>query len=142
MKLASLARLPRVREVMGLLCLVAALALVLSLVTFDPADPSWNTASPADPPHNAIGRVGASIADLGYQSFGLSLWLLPLVLLIAGWRWLRLRPVGPPISRGIGYALAAIASSGFLALGGPYLDWHGSFEIGGAAGLLVSTTLL
>ncbi|MGD0578897.1 MAG: DNA translocase FtsK [Bryobacteraceae bacterium] len=142
MKLASLARLPRVREVIGLLFLVASIALVLSLATFDPSDPSWNTASPADPPHNAIGRVGASIADFGYQCFGLSFWLLPLVLLIAGWRWLRLRPVGPPISRGIGYALAAVAISGFLTLGGPSLNWRGSFEIGGAAGLLVSTTLL
>ena len=76
MRIASLARLPRVREVIGLLCLVASIALVLALLTFNPADPSWNTASPADPPHNAIGRVGASIADFGYQSFGLSLWLL------------------------------------------------------------------
>ena len=142
MRIASLARLPRVREVIGLLCLVASIALVLSLLTFNPADPSWNTASPADPPHNAIGRVGASIADFGYQSFGLSLWLLPFVLLVAGWRSLRLRPVGPPIARGIGYGLAAVAVSGLLALGGPYFDWRGSFEIGGAAGLLVSTTLL
>ena len=142
MRIVSLARLPRVREVIGLLCLVASIALVLSLITFDPADPSWNTASPADPPHNAIGRVGASIADFGYQSFGLSLWLLPFVLLIAGWRSLRLRPVGPPIPRGIGYGLAAVAVSGLLALGGQYLDWRGSFEIGGAAGLLVSTTLM
>jgi S-DNA-T family DNA segregation ATPase FtsK/SpoIIIE len=128
--------------VIGLLCLVASIALVLALLTFNPADPSWNTASPADPPHNAIGRVGASIADFGYQSFGLSLWLLPFVLLVAGWRSLRLRPVGPPIARGIGYGLAAVAVSGLLALGGPYFDWRGSFEIGGAAGLLVSTTLL
>ena len=142
MKLASIARLPRVREVMGLLCLVASTALVLCLVTFDPADPSWNTASPADPPHNAIGRVGAAIADAGYQGFGLSFWLLPLVGLILGWRWLRLRPVGAPICRGTGYGLAALALSGFLALGAPYLNWHGTFEPGGAAGLLVSTTLL
>jgi S-DNA-T family DNA segregation ATPase FtsK/SpoIIIE len=127
---------------MGLLCLVACLGLVLCLVTFDPADPSWNTASPADPPHNAIGRVGASIADAGYQCFGLTIWLLPLVLLIVGWQWLRLRPAGPPICRGLGYGLAAVAISGFLALGGPPLHWHGAFEIGGAAGLLVSTTLL
>src|ERR1035441_4484057 len=91
MRIASLARLPRVREVIGLLCLVASIALVLSLLTFDPADPSWNTAAPAAPPHNAIGRVGASIADFGYQSFGLALWLLPFVLLVAGWRALPAR---------------------------------------------------
>jgi DNA segregation ATPase FtsK/SpoIIIE-like protein len=141
MKLVSFAQIPRVRELMGILCLVAFLAVVLSLATFDPADPSWNTASPADPPHNAIGRVGASVADLGYQSFGLSIWLLPAVLLVAGWRSLKLRPVGPPVSRGIGYGLAAVSLSGFFALAGQHVNWHGSFEIGGMAGLLIATTL-
>jgi len=141
MKLVSFAQIPRVRELMGILCLVAFLEVVLSLATFDPADPSWNTASPSDPPHNAIGRVGASVADLGYQSLGLSVWLLPVVLLVAGWRSLKLRPIGPPISRGVGYALAAVSVSGFFALAGPHVDWHGSFEIGGMAGLLIATTL-
>jgi S-DNA-T family DNA segregation ATPase FtsK/SpoIIIE len=141
MKLVSFAQIPRVREVMGILCLVAFLAVVLSLATFDPADPSWNTASPADPPHNAIGRVGASVADLGYQSLGLSVWLLPVILLVAGWRSLKLRPIGPPVSRGVGYGLAAVSLSGFFALAGQHLNWHGPFEIGGMAGLLIATTL-
>ena len=141
MKFLTFAQIPRVRELIGILCLVAFLAVVLSLATFDPADPAWNTASPADPPHNAIGRVGAVAADFGYQSFGLSIWLLPAVLLIAGWRSLRLRPVGPPISRGVGYGLAVVSLSGFFALAGPHVRWQGSYEIGGMAGLLIATTL-
>ena len=141
MRFLSFAQLPRFRELLGILCLVAFLAAVLALATFDPADPSWNTASPADPPHNAIGRVGASVADLGYQSFGLSIWLLPLVLLTAGWRALKLRPIGPPLSRAIGYGLTVTSVSGALALAGPYIGWRGSFEIGGTAGLLIATTL-
>jgi S-DNA-T family DNA segregation ATPase FtsK/SpoIIIE len=141
MKFLSIAQIPRVRELLGILCLVAFLAVVLSLATFDSADPSWNTASPADPPHNAIGLVGAAIADLGYQSLGLSIWLLPAILLVAGWRAVKLRPVGPPISRGVGYALAAVSLSGLFELAGPYIGWHGAFEIGGMAGLLFATTL-
>lgn len=141
MKFLSFAQLPRVRELIGILCLVMFLAAMLSLATFDPADPSWNTASPADPPHNAIGRVGAVVSDLGFQCFGLSIWLLPAILLVAGWRALRLRPIGPPVSRAVGYGLAAVSVSGFLALAGPHLPWQGSFEIGGTAGLLVATTL-
>jgi len=126
---------------MGILCLIALVGAVLLLATYDPADPSWNTASPADPPHNAIGRVGACFADLGYQCFGLSIWLLPLVLLVAGLRCLRMRPIGPPVSRLVGYLLAIVSVSGFLTLAGPRIYWHGSFEIGGTAGLLVATTL-
>ena len=141
MKLVSFSQIPRVRELIGILCLVAFLGFVLSLATFDPADPSWNTASPADPPHNAIGRVGASVADLGFQCFGLSIWLVPAVLLIAGWRALKLRPVGPPISRAAGYFLAVVSVSGFFTLASPHINWHGSFEIGGTAGLLIATTL-
>jgi S-DNA-T family DNA segregation ATPase FtsK/SpoIIIE len=142
MKLVTFAQIPRVRELIGILCLVAFLAVVLSLATFDPLDPSWNTASPADPPHNAIGRVGASVADFGYQSFGLSILLLPAILLIAGWRALKLRSIGPPISRSVGYALAVVSLSGFFALAGPHVNWHGSFEIGGVAGMLIATTLM
>jgi S-DNA-T family DNA segregation ATPase FtsK/SpoIIIE len=141
MKFLSIAQIPRVRELLGILCLVAFLAVVLSLATFDSADPSWNTASPADPPHNAIGLVGATVADFGYQSLGLSIWLLPVILLVAGWRSVKLRPIGPPISRGVGYALAAVSLSGLFELAGPYIGWHGSFEIGGMAGLLFATTL-
>ena len=141
MKFLSFAQIPRVRELMGILCLVAFLAVVLSLATFDPTDPSWNAASPADPPHNAIGRVGASLSDLGYQSFGLSIWLLPAVLLTAGVRALRLRHIGPPVSRAVGYGLAAVSLSGFFTMAGPHVAWQGSFEIGGVAGLLIATTL-
>jgi S-DNA-T family DNA segregation ATPase FtsK/SpoIIIE len=81
------------------------------------------------------------VADLGYQCCGLSIWLLPLVLLIAGWRSLKLRPVGPPLSRAAGYVLAVASVSGFLTLAGPHIYWHGSFEVGGTAGLLIATTL-
>ena len=75
MRIASLARLPRVREVIGLLCLVASIALVLSLLTFNPADPSWNTASPADPPHNARVTFEANWAASGWDAPEIAPWL-------------------------------------------------------------------
>jgi S-DNA-T family DNA segregation ATPase FtsK/SpoIIIE len=145
MSIFNLARLPRAREVFGLLCVFVCLAALLSLATYDPADPSWNTASPADPPHNAIGRLGASAADLAFQTFGLSAWLLPLVLLATAWRSLRQSEPSSRLARLLGYALIALISCTLLALAAPRipprLAWSGSFAIGGTAGLLFSTTL-
>ena len=63
----------RLNELIGFLALVSATLLVLSLISYSPLDPSWNTAAapPAShPAHNWIGPVGAVVSDLALQIFG------------------------------------------------------------------------
>src|SRR5579884_921367 len=62
--------------------LTTALLLLLALITYDPRDPSWDTAGALEP-HNLLGREGAIIADLLRQGFGLAAFLLPAIL--CGW---------------------------------------------------------
>jgi S-DNA-T family DNA segregation ATPase FtsK/SpoIIIE len=141
MAIFNWARLPRAREIFGLLCVFLCLGAVLALATYDPGDPSWNTASWVEPPHNAIGRLGSSAADLAFQSFGLSAWLLPLMLLSTAWRSLRQREPASRLPRFTGFALTLLISSALLALAAPYVPWKGPNALGGTAGLLLSTSL-
>ena len=72
----------RLFESLGLALLLACFLLLLALLTYNPPDPSLNTAVDAAP-HNFLGYSGAVLADLLQQSFGFGAFLIPLVLL--GW---------------------------------------------------------
>src|SRR5690606_15631135 len=54
----------RASEALGVLLIIAALALALALLGHNPNDPSLNHAT-VGPVTNPLGYVGASIADLG-----------------------------------------------------------------------------
>jgi len=78
--LATLKR--RFLESLGFALLLACFLLVLALLTYDPRDPSLNTAIDAAP-HNFLGYSGAVLADLLRQSLGFAAFLIPIVLF--GW---------------------------------------------------------
>ena len=92
----------RVSEACGLLLIAVGVALALSLLSYNSADPSWNTASEA-PATNWLGLPGAYLADFLLQTVGIASAILVLVLTAWGWRliaqlglaplWLRLTAV-------------------------------------------------
>jgi DNA segregation ATPase FtsK/SpoIIIE, S-DNA-T family len=88
--LAALKR--RLLEAFGFALLLACLLLVLALLTYDPRDGSLNTAVDAAP-HNFLGRDGAVLADLLWQSLGLASFLIPILLLGWSFRLLLNRPL-------------------------------------------------
>ncbi len=135
-------RFPRLRELTGVLCLFAAAGLVLSLLTYSSADPSVNTATYLSKPQNWVGRVGAVISDVLYQSFGLAAWLLPALLCLLGLRWMQNRTVESPLVRVAGYALMIVSAASGLTLVAPAHPFGDAFEIGGVAGHLVATSLV
>src|SRR5690348_10705228 len=70
----------RRNELLGFLLCVSALLLFLALISYSPLDPSWNSASVltgSRVARNWIGIVGAYVADLLLQFFGLAAFLLP-----------------------------------------------------------------
>ncbi len=69
-------------EILGLALFFLAIALFLALVTYRPADPSFNTSS-AQPVRNIMGIAGATVSDLLLQTLGLAAAFL--VPLIGGW---------------------------------------------------------
>ena len=95
----------RWNEFIGLLWIALALLGGLSLVTFSPADPSFNTTAAAGTVHNWVGTVGAYAADLLYQCFGACAFLLPVTLTGLGWWRFRSRAIASRSARVAGALL-------------------------------------
>lgn len=62
-----------------------ALFLLLALLSFDPADPSWSQTGYQSNVHNYAGPIGAWLADLLLFSFGWIAYLMPFLLGLAGY---------------------------------------------------------
>jgi len=62
---------PRLNEAIAVVCLFIGLFVLVSLVSYNPLDPSWNTATAAAKPANLTGRLGALAADFLLQAFGI-----------------------------------------------------------------------
>ena len=131
----------RLMEAAGFALVAVGGLLAAALVTFTPADPSFNTAADG-PVHNFVGVGGAYAADLLLQSTGLAGGLLSLVLAVWGWRlvahrelrslWLRLTLLP------VGLILATVA---FAALSPPPA-WPLNSGLGGVAGTLLLARLV
>ena len=109
MKFFSLAFTPtsnrRLNELIGFLLFVSAILLFLALASYSPLDRSFNTAasSPTSAPaRNWIGLFGAYGSDLLLQTFGIGIFMLPVMLGMLGARWFKSRPVNSPGAKFIG----------------------------------------
>ncbi|WP_085940116.1 DNA translocase FtsK [Azospirillum sp. B4] len=116
----------RATEVGGLCVVLLALALGAILFSYDPNDPSLNTAGPHTVVHNVAGAIGSYTADVLVQCFGLASYLLAVI--IAGWGVRILRHDPPSFWAGrLARGLIAVILAG-VSLGGI------SAPLGGGAG--------
>src|SRR2546428_7162699 len=86
----------RLNEFVGLLVLTFGILLALSLVSFNPDDPSLNISQNpqfAGKATNFVGVIGAYGADLFFQMWGYSAFLFPILLGIYAFYWLASLPV-------------------------------------------------
>ncbi len=135
----------RLNELIGFLALVSATLLVLALISYSPLDPSWNTAAapPASrPAHNWIGPVGAIVSDLALQIFGVSIFLIPVFLVMYALRWLRSRPISSPIAKTAGAACLVLFAGGLIGLLPWQFKWQGAIPAEGLLGRIVADTLI
>lgn len=127
------------QEVAAVFSLCAGALTVLSLISYDAADVSFN-ASGAAPAHNWIGPAGAYWSDFLLQGLGVGAYALGLVLLLAGGRAFAGRRILPGLRESLGTVLL-IFSVGALAhlLIAPFGD-H-SFPAGGVGGAILAGLL-
>jgi len=126
----------RVREFVGVALFAAALIWIISLVSYEPADPVlfFSTGAHADPA-NFAGRVGAFLAELSFQLFGYASYAIPAVLVAIGWHSFWCRDVDAAGTKATGAALLFACISAFLSLVFGTLDLAGKpFRAGGYAG--------
>ena len=135
----------RLNELVGFLLFVAAILLLLALVSYSPADRSMNTAAPvpaARPAHNWIGILGAYAGDLMLQAAGISAFLLPVMLAFLGGRWFRSRNVGSPGAKFAGAMMLLVFAPGMLGLLPGHLHWRNAVPIEGLLGRIVGDALI
>jgi S-DNA-T family DNA segregation ATPase FtsK/SpoIIIE len=132
---------PRLNEVTGVLLLAAAVLFWLSLLSYGYQDRSWNTAAGQVRTHNLIGPVGARLADLTLQSFGLAAFVLPLLLLLLAWKWIRSEAIQSALAKSLGAVLLLLSAAVALSL---FPGWRifGAIPAGGLAGLLLAQRLV
>ena len=84
--------------------------LLVSLLSYNPADPGWSHTGSVAEIHNAGGVVGAWLADVLLYLFGYLAYLLPVMVAYSGWLVYR----GRTPSGGIDLHILAVRWSGFL----------------------------
>ena len=142
MTFLSPARHSRLNEVVGFLLFLLGLGIALSLASFSPSDPSWDTASHVVRTQNLTGRLGAFTADLLLQFFGLGAYLLPLLLWLLGWKWVRSSPVRNPGVRVLGALALWLSISSAFGLIPSFRPIPGGIAASGIAGRLVADFLV
>ena len=126
----------------GLAVFTLGLALAAMLGSFDPQDPSWNTAAaPGRGAHNMLGVFGAYVSDILLQLCGLTAWLPVLALFAWGGKML---VVGEPLQRFGLRVVLLLTGLLLLAVGLAALPAHLPFVMsgfsegmGGSAGKLL-----
>ncbi len=130
----------RLNELLGLVLVAAAGLLLLALVSYHPADRSWNTVGSVDPTysaHNWAGTAGAHVSDLLLQVLGVAAFFLPLILGSTGIHWMRSQGIVSLKSKAVGlllYILFAPAAFGLLP---GHLHWLHAVPVEGVLGRLV-----
>ena len=134
----------RLNELLGFLLCVSALLLFLALASYSPLDPSFNSASVLTGSHvarNWIGIVGAYGADLLWQFFGISAFLLPVFACFMGIRWFRSLKVISPIAKLLGGIWLVMFVPALLALLPGHTKWLG-VPVEGLLGRILADVLV
>ena len=134
------------QEFIGVLLLALGLLLLISLLSYDPQDPSLTSVSSLPVVHNLTGRVGAILADGLFQLIGGGAYLLSVGALLLGWRGLLHRANRLTPKRVLGYGLLfllipTLFDLWFWALPSPTAGWILQGRAGGVGGTLLHSLL-
>ncbi len=135
----------RLNELIGILLFVAALLVMLALVSYTPLDPSLNTAAPPvelRAPHNRVGVVGAMAADLLLQVLGVAAFLVPIFLMSLSVRWFWSRQGRSDTASVVGCGLLLVFVPAGLRLQPWHLLWAKSLPIEGLIGRVAAESLI
>ena len=126
----------RLSEFVGVALFGVAMLWLVSLASYNPADPVWFFNTGADlPPTNFAGRIGAFTAELSLQMFGYAAYLVPIVLVVIGWHYFWCRVLDAAYTKLFGAGLLFACVAAFLSLAFVSVDVSGRpFLAGGYIG--------
>ena len=131
----------RLNEAIGVVCLVTGLITILSLISYNALDPSFNTANLARP-QNLIGYPGSYFADLCYHVLGFGSFVSPALLFLLGVKWLRSKPFDAPWIRMFGSVVLLLGTCTALSLGPEWRPFGGIILAGGLIGMVLAGLLV
>jgi len=135
----------RVSEFIGVALFAVALFWIVSLVSYEPADPAWFfNVGGLGATANFAGRVGAFLAELSFQLTGYSAFLAPVALIAVGWNYFWCRSVDAPGTKTFGALLLFACISTFLGMALTPTTTHGiaAHSGGGIVGLWLAGEML
>jgi DNA segregation ATPase FtsK/SpoIIIE, S-DNA-T family len=142
MKILGPTRFHRLNEAGALVFLFAGLFFCLSLISYHPQDPSWNSVSGALRARNLTGFAGSYTADLCLQVLGLSAFAIPVLLWMLAWRWVRSAEIQAPAIKVFGSGLLLLSICAGLSLLPTWNPWNGAFSAGGIIGVVAADSLI
>ncbi len=133
----------RTAELGGFALGLLGLALLVAMFDYHPTDPSLNTATTGHT-KNLTGPIGAVVADILVQGFGLAGMLPGVALLAWAWRIASRRGLGSPAARiaSLLAALPVLAAFFTLCLAPAGIAWPAIVGPGGAIGQLLSESAM
>lgn len=132
----------RSSEVKGVIFILIAIFLLLSLISYSSTDPSWASVSTSKHKvHNYLGKAGASLSEALLQLFGFASFILPLAFLYFGILSFLPDKERPALKQLAGTALLLIILSSLFCIVFPELPWA-DMQAGGLTGSLTASFLL
>ncbi len=135
-KASSASRSGLKKEILGIVFLALAVLLALSLFSFNPDDPSFNNRiSGPSKATNLAGFIGAHLADVFFQTFGLSAFLWPVFFALFALKFFQVLKLAFPPAKTAAFIGVFITVSSLLSLSlGKRNILGGIFDSGGALG--------
>ncbi|MGJ8587657.1 MAG: DNA translocase FtsK 4TM domain-containing protein [Yoonia sp.] len=131
----------RSKELLGLGLMCLGLLIAVMVGSYSPDDPSWISATDA-PVQNWLGHFGASVAAPLMMVIGLGIWVMPLILITWGLRFVLHHGQERAIGRVIFAPVAIVLASVHAATLTPGADWPANFGLGGLFGDTVLGVIL
>ncbi|PSW18420.1 DNA translocase FtsK [Photobacterium sanctipauli] len=135
----------RLLESFLIIGILSAIFMMVALLSFDPADPSWSQTAWEGPVQNKAGSLGALVADTLFFTLGSLAYPLPAVIIMAAWVMFRRRDKKTAIdymiygTRLLGLLLLFVTSCALADLNFDDI-WY--FSSGGVIGDVVSNMAL
>ena len=129
-------------DVVSILWVSLSLFLALSLYSYKPSDPSWNSLGSNAKPSNWCGYFGSFSSDFLYQFFGMSSWVFVFFLFFMGYKVLRQTSKGQRAKKQLWLVFLLISSASLAELFFSHIKYYGSnVSVGGTIGSFLALML-
>jgi len=130
----------RVTDSYGAILAFTGFFLSLALYSFNPEDPSFNTASTSTETSNFLGQSGAYVSDIMLQTLGMAAYCIAFAFIVWGYRVLSRREFGNLLFKITLLSIATLNASVIFARIPAHENWEIGSYLGGSAGSILLTT--